>query len=742
MGWFDSQLKERKKNDDALYEQALAEIANAVSGRRVISVASSSNTTLVKAANKIIEYWNFKPVYTDIDNINKLTGRRTPIDSGEERADDADAVLQLLMHPHGIMYRRIKLEQGWHRDANGPILARLRSDGSYIALLPRRTSGYSYYNEEKGRNVKIKKAEEELFEADAMMFFRPLPQRELRPRDCAAYIMRSFSATDLIMAVLLLAAAALVGMLMPKINYFMLTEVLQSGYMNIFGTTVTFMLCLSVTKVILLMVQVEASKRVDVKLSTSVRSALMMRILSLPSSFFRQNSSGELYRHISEVGEACSAIMESAITVIFSALFSMLYVIQIFRFAPSLVAPSMVAVVLTLIISLLSAYAQTGVDSRRMHVESKESAMLHSTISGMRKIKLTGSEKRIFAKWAMLYADKIKYPPAITKMSSVIILAITLTVNAVIYVTAVKTDVAVADYYAFNTAYGMVSAVFVSLAGAAVTLAHGRSVYDMIRPVLETAPENTEKKKPAPDLRGNIEFNNVSFRYSETSPYTIEDMSFRIRQGEYVAIVGRSGCGKSTLVRLMLGFEKPQRGTINYDNRDMDSFDLRSLRARIGTVLQHGRLFAGSIFTNITIYAPWMTVDDAWKAAEIAGIADDIRRMPMGMHTLVSENSGGFSGGQKQRLMIARALLPLPKILIFDEATSALDNITQKKISDALDSLKCTRIVVAHRLSTIKNCDRIIVIDQGRIAEDGSYDELISRNGIFAELVENQRIDI
>jgi ABC-type bacteriocin/lantibiotic exporter with double-glycine peptidase domain len=224
-------------------------------------------------------------------------------------------------------------------------------------------------------------------------------------------------------------------------------------------------------------------------------------------------------------------------------------------------------------------------------------------------------------------------------------------------------------------------------------------------------------------------------------PNVINNLSLNIRAGQYVAIVGKTGCGKSTLMRILLGFEKPQKGTVYYDKKDIATLDLKSLRRNIGTVMQNGKLFAGDIYSNIVISAPHLSVDDAWKAAEMAGIAEDIRYMPMQMHTIISEGSGGISGGQRQRLMIARAIAPNPRILMFDEATSALDNITQKIVSESLAKLRCTRIVIAHRLSTIKECDRIIVLDGGRIIEDGTYDELISKNGYFAELVERQRVD-
>ena len=287
----------------------------------------------------------------------------------------------------------------------------------------------------------------------------------------------------------------------------------------------------------------------------------------------------------------------------------------------------------------------------------------------------------------------------------------------------------------------MVSAAFTALTSVALSVAQIKPILEMAEPILKTEPESTENKAMVTSLSGGIELSNVYFRYTDSMPYVVDGMSFKVRPGEYVAIVGKTGCGKSTLVRLLLGFETPERGAVYYDGKDLSKLDLRSLRRRIGVVTQDGSLFQGDIYSNIVISAPQLTLDDAWEAAEMAGIADDIRAMPMGMQTIISEGAGGISGGQKQRIMIARAIAPKPKILIFDEATSALDNRTQKQVSDALDKLKCTRIVIAHRLSTIKNCDRILVLDQGHILEDGTYDELIAQNGFFAELVARQRLD-
>jgi ABC-type bacteriocin/lantibiotic exporter with double-glycine peptidase domain len=291
------------------------------------------------------------------------------------------------------------------------------------------------------------------------------------------------------------------------------------------------------------------------------------------------------------------------------------------------------------------------------------------------------------------------------------------------------------------TAYGMVMGAFTTLAGTALSAAQIQPILEMAEPFLNAEPETTEGRELVTSISGGVEMDHVTFRYSDDTPYIVRDISFKIKPGEYVAIVGKTGCGKSTIMRLLLGFEKPEKGAIYFDGKDINSMDLGTLRRNIGTVMQSSGLFQGDIYSNIVITDPELTLDDAWEAAEKAGIADDIREMPMGMHTIISEGQGGISGGQRQRIMIARAIAPKPKLLMFDEATSALDNKTQRQVSEALDAMGCTRIVIAHRLSTIRHCDRILVLDGGRIIEDGNYDELIAKKGFFAELVERQRLD-
>ena len=428
-----------------------------------------------------------------------------------------------------------------------------------------------------------------------------------------------------------------------------------------------------------------------------------------------------------------------------TAIMSMLYLVQLTAFAPTLIAPTVIILLVMAVFSVIVSLVQSRVSKVQMVLSSKKSGLTYETINGIQKIRLSGSEKRIFVKWADVYskAARLLYnPPLIIRLSPAITLLITLTGDIVLYFIAAKSGIEVGDYMAFTTSFGVLSSAFSALTQVVASLSTVPPVLNMASPILEANPEEDKQKKVLDKVEGNIKLDHVSFSYKEDMPNVLDDISLNINSGDYVAIVGKTGCGKSTLVRLLLGFETPKEGDIYYDDDNIKDVDLTSLRRNIGTVTQNGTLFHADIFSNIIISAPDLSVEEAWVAAEIANIADDIRAMPMGMKTVISEGQGSISGGQKQRIMIARAIVHRPKILIFDEATSALDNVTQKSISDSIGKLSCTRIVIAHRLSTIQNADRIVMLEGGHIIEDGSYDELIKKGGKFAELVERQRIDI
>lgn len=725
MGWFDDQIKERIQNDDEVFAEAFRDMAGAVLGNSFLQSLKDEEQLSKDALDDILRFYHVK-------------SREIPagIKSAEEQ-------MEFLFRPYGIMRRTVILDKHWYKNAIGAMLCRDKN-GRLTALIPTGMRGYSYIDPDTGKRVRVGKRNEDNFEKEAMAFYKPFPLRPIGVRDLLVYMFGTFSVGDIVFVLMAMLVSTSVAMIIPKLNNLLFGDVVTEGSTKLLLAIVISMACISVSSLLFSSVKGIATTRMGTKMNSAVNAATMMRILSLPTDFFRKYSSGELSRYASNIGTLCSMLMQSFLTTGITSLFSLAYLTQITAYAPALLVPSIVIVLLTVAVTTVTTLLGAKVSKKRMQLAAKESGLTYSLISGIKKIRLSGAEKRAFAKWGKCYSESatITYnPPALVKLSGVITTAISLVGTIVLYYGAVKSGISAADYYAFQAAYGMVFGAFSSLAGMASRLSEIKPVLDLAKPILDASPEVNEGREVLERISGGIEFTNVSFRYSEDMPNVVDDMSFKIKPGQYLAIVGKTGCGKSTLVRLLLGFEKPDKGAIYYDGKDINKIDLKSLRRKIGVVMQTGKLFTGDIFSNITISAPEMTLDEAWEVAEKAGIADDIRRMPMGMNTLISEGDGGISGGQRQRLMIARAIAPKPKILIFDEATSALDNITQKQVSESLDELKCTRIVIAHRLSTIKNCDRILVLEKGHIIEDGTYDELIAQNGFFADLVERQRLD-
>lgn len=726
MGWFDEQIRLRKLNDEVLLEESFLDMAGSVMGRQLQASLENNRIRTKNAIDAVLQSMNVRS--RDIpDDITELNDQ-----------------LDYLLEPHGIMRRAVYLPPGWYKDAAGSMLLIYKEGKIPVAVLPGKINGYEFTDPVTLKTSRINDSTQKLFEETGLCFYKPFPQKKLGIKDLLLYMALSRSVSD--HAMILASSAILTGIggILPMLTKLAYGRVLKSGEMNMLLALTFFMISVSIGHLMFGTVSNMITQAVQTKQSVAIEAAVMMRILSLPASFFRKFSAGELYSRVQSISELCKQLASAILSTGVTSLFSLVYIVQVFHYTPALVVPALAITLVTLVFSVVSTLLNTAISRESMKLAAQENGMNYAMITGIQKIKLAGAEKRAFARWARLYSKEAEYmynPPMIIKMNSVISAAIGLIGTVVMYSAAIGSGVTYDNYMAFTASYGYISAAFMEISSIALIIAGIRPTIEMVTPILDQEPEVTGGRQIVTRLGGNIELNHVSFRYSETMPDVLDDLSIRIKSGEYVAIVGETGCGKSTLVRILLGFEKPRVGAVFYDGKDINSLDLRSLRRHIGVVMQNGKLLMGSIFENITISAPWLGLDDAWEAAEAAGIAQDIREMPMGMQTMISEGQGGISGGQKQRLLIARAIAPKPNVLIFDEATSALDNLTQRKVTEALDSYKCTRLVIAHRLSTIQACDRILVLRNGKIAEDGTYDELIAENGFFAELVERQRLD-
>ncbi len=726
MGWFDEQIKQRKISDQEVFEDSFVKIADVVLGNRASKDFNASHIVSKEAIGDVLKYYHYKPV----EIPSEIT--------------DLEDQLEFAFRPHAIMHRNVCLEEGWYKDAFGPMLGFDKETGDAVALLPRGFSGYCFEDFRTGKTIKLNAKTAKLFKKEALCFYRPLPLKKLAIWDLLKYIKGCIAPGDLFLVGLATLATVLIGMIGPRISKALTGPVLSSGSGKMLIGIAVFMFCTIISSQIVSVIKSILMGRLSTKTSLAVEAAVMMRILSLPPEFFRKYSSGDLAQRASAISSLCRTLLSTLLSSVLTSVMSLIYLTQVSNFAPALVLPSILIILATVLFSVVVSVVQVRVAREMMKLEAKENGLGYAFLTGIQKIKLSGAEKRAFAKWTSVYAEEAKYeynPPLILKIESVITTAISLLGTILLYYLAAENGITVSDYFAFNVSFGLVMGAFSALSGIATNVASIKPILEMGEPILKQEPETTEGRSVVTDVTGRIELSHIFFRYGEGMPYVINDLSLKIEAGEYIAIVGKTGCGKSTLMRLLLGFEKPEKGAIFYDNKELGKIDLKSLRRKVGAVMQNGGLFTGSLYENITVSAPNLSLDEAWEAAELAGIADDIKNMPMGMMTMVSEGMGGISGGQKQRLMIARALAPKPKILMFDEATSALDNKTQKEVSEALDGLKCTRIVIAHRLSTIKNCDRIIVLEGGRIIEDGTYDKLMAKKGVFADLVERQRLD-
>lgn len=726
MSWLESQIETRAKLDAEMTERAYAELAASVSGpetapRFTVDDAEQSDA----AVRACLKYLHVHPgsVPDDVTGV-------------EER-------IEWLCRPSGTMRRSVRLDPGWQRKSFGAMLGRL-STGEPVALLPRGASGYCYLEPGTGNKVKVTTDVADSLSPEAVLFYKPLPCKPLSVRDLYAFIMRIFDRSDYLLVLLAAAASALIGLVPAWANNVAFGTVVPSGQAGLVLPVGALMLGAAVSTALIGASRDLVMSRVSTKLQVVTQAATFARVLSLPTSFFKEYSSGNLASRVMTVTLLATTIASILMGAGLTALLSLVYVAQIGAYASALALPALAVALVQMALAVASVRAATGYEKKAMEANAKLSGTVTALLNGVQKIKLAGAEDRAFSRWAHGYAAYARAaynrPAIVVVLPSLVGLA-GLVGTVIIYFIAGKTQVSVADYMSFNAAFGQVSGAMMVLSGMTGQLSRIRPMFELVDPILQATPELAEDKPSVERLSGAIEVSGVSFRYADDSPEVLKDLSFKVHPGEYVALVGRSGCGKSTILRLLLGFEKPSRGSVFFGPHDVQKVDARSLRQHIGSVMQDGKLFLGDIFNNITVSTPDATLDDAWEAAELAGIADDIRKMPMGMQTLVTEGSGGMSGGQRQRLLIARAVCGKRRILMFDEATSALDNVTQKHVSDSLESLKCTRIVVAHRLSTVRHCDRILVVDGGRIAEEGTYEDLLERDGLFAELVARQRLD-
>lgn len=724
MGLFDERLKQKNELEDEMFVESFRKLGSVVAGEKGNAGFSSERLLTISVMEAIGRFLNISIPYSSNPALTVTWYQ-------EE-----------YFRPQGIMWREVELKENWQSDACGVMLGRFK-DGRPVALIPQWNRGYSYKDPDTGRKIRITRENAGLFEPKATLYYRALPMRRIAFRDIWVFFRKSLSLKELIFLILATFVVMALGMVTPALTKLLLSKVTDTKDIQLL--TVIFVVLILVTGALFLITSMKQLLlvRISTKVAIPLQAAFMMRVLTAPAGELKNFSAGDLGSKIGFMYNNLKMMLNMFLSMMLTAACSFICFIQMFQFAPG---PAGIALGISVVLVLLYIRViimQADVSADRMDYQAEESGLTYSLIAGMQKITLSGAEKRAFSVWARVYHKAIRTlynPPLLLKIFSVLTPVIMLAGTILMYLAASHSYLKQSDFIAFLSSYGLLTGAFTAVSQNIISFANALPLFRVLKPVMDFEPEIGREKEVVQRLKGNISLRNITFRYTDNMPPVLENLNMEIKSGDYVAIVGSTGCGKSTILRLLLGFETPGHGEILYDGKKLKSLDVTSLRRKIGTVLQNGEIFQGTIFSNITIAGTGLSEADAWEAAEIAGIAADIRRMPMKMNTPLPDGGRGVSGGQKQRLLIARAIAAKPTVIFFDEATSALDNVTQKAVSDAIGEMSCTRVIIAHRLSTIQNCDRIFCLDKGHIVEEGSYEELMQKDGFFAELVRRQQI--
>jgi NHLM bacteriocin system ABC transporter ATP-binding protein len=651
--------------------------------------------------------------------------------------------IQELARACRVRARRVVMREGWWRQDAGPLLGRWADTPHPVALLPVR-DGYEAYDPAAGTRVRVDAAVAQRIGPTAYMVYRPFPSEALRPLDVLRFGLHGCR-PDLLTTLAAATLGAILGLVMPLATGMLFETIIPGADRGQLMQMTLVLLAVAFAGALFTAVRGVAIVRIESRTAGAVQAAVWDRLIALPLPFFRDYSAGELATRAMGVEEIRRVMTGAVVTGLLAGVFSLANLALLFWYDPVLGAVGAGLIVVSLVVSIsvgvLQLHGQRGI----LELRSRISGMMLQFLTGIAKLKLAGAEPQAFSLWARAFGeqrDRQFHNRALGVRLAVFNAAYPVLCSILLFTLAggrlgSASALGTGEFLGFVAAFGLCLGAVLSTSTAVLQALSAVPLYEQVKPILRTSPEVRPGKDDPGELSGAIELQHVSFRYAADGPQVLRDVSVRIHPGEFVAFVGPSGSGKSTLFRLLLGFETPEVGSVSFDEQDLAGLDVEAVRRQMGVVLQSGRVMTGDLFTNIAGSSA-ATLDDAWEAARMAGLDDDIRRMPMGMHTMVSDGGGTLSGGQRQRLMIARAIVNRPRILLMDEATSALDNRTQAIVSASLDGLRATRVVIAHRLSTIQRADRIHVLVAGAITESGTYDELMARDGVFASMARRQ----
>ncbi|MSR13225.1 MAG: NHLP bacteriocin export ABC transporter permease/ATPase subunit [Gammaproteobacteria bacterium] len=645
-----------------------------------------------------------------------------------------------------IRYRTVLLAGRWWEQDCGPLIAYLAADHRPLALRRQTWRGYTLFDPQSGREELITPELALKLEPKAIMLYPRLPESV---RSLWGVIGHALGGRlkDLILVFGISSLITVVGMIVPQATGLLMDHAIPDANRRLLGELGLAMLMAAIGAAALSLVQGVVNTRINLSTDAQSQGLVWDRVLSLRPPTFRQYSSGDLLDRVLAISRMVQSVNGQVMRSLLMGTTSLLNLGLMFLYSGTLAAGGLVLGLIVALATFVAGYVARRYYRQLMEFQGRFFGFVVELVNAVSKIRVAAAQGRAYARWAERYAEQQhltrkgqRIEDGVSVLNSLVPLLSSIIIfwlGAGLLNAEGQSRLTVGSFLAFNSAMGLFLMGMTTLSNTVLDLLDVAVVAERVRPLLEAAIEVDETLHDPGRLRGAVEFKDVGFSYGVDGPQILHGVSFKAAPEEFVAFVGPSGSGKSTIFRLLLGFEQPSAGNVAFDNRDLSGLDVTLVRRQLGVVLQTARINAGSLFENIGVGAN-LSVDEAWAAAEDAGFADEIKAMPMGMHTVISEGGTNLSGGQRQRLLIARSLVRNPKLLLFDEATSALDNRTQAIVSAALERRKVTRLVIAHRLSTIRHADRIYVLAAGRVVEMGNFDELAQANGVFASMMARQ----
>ncbi len=648
----------------------------------------------------------------------------------------------------GFACRKIQLDSNWKKTIYEPFLALVPdADGGpdRPVVCFRNFRRYYLYDTTERSYHRLTDPEEKQLTGEAWTILRPFDRDPVNLKSILHFCAGEVSLTDIFLLLLTMFMVTQIGLLLSNLNKTIYDRAIPHGDL-VLSWTLGGLFIVGLTANLLFSIgQNLTQSRMTKQMTHLILTAVYDRAFHMPEQFFRGQESAAMAYRIYYLPEMYVSVIQSGVQIFLQMIFSIFYVVQMFSYSSHLAGIGLGMTVLQIILTAIRSVLGRKNSSRRIGRLMQTRSMLYQTFSNIETVRAAGAEEQLLYRYMENKTDIGRIRQQGDRIEQISAMALTM-INGLMLILlygVMGSDIGISlgSFMAFLTANTLFGTAMTQSAMSAISLALMMPMLKDATGVLREIPEKAGQGQIPDRLTGDIVLSNVSYSYEQDGKKILDDLSLHIRSGEYIGIAGVSGSGKSTLIRLLLGFNQPDMGQIYYDSIPISHLDRTELRRRIGSVLQDSALISGTILQNVTLSRPEATEEEVWQVLDQAAIRQEVETMPLGLMTHVSEENPVISGGQKQRILLARALLGNPQLMILDEATSALDNPTQEKVVSIMDSLSVTRIAVAHRLSTLRSCDRILLMDQGKIIEEGTYDSLMERKGKFYEMVHTQKND-